>query len=471
MISAALAIGSYHRFDANRAMQETYCETTTNLYHQDDSPACTIQAFVLQLSLLALAAFFASSGFDLFLKIVLAVEIRPNTQYDYLLSLAYYFWGWTVPLTLAVVAAATKSLGPSDDALFFCFIHGRENATVPWATLYLPFIIQLFVGMISLSATVVQLVRLKRRADDQSYKSALKGTVDAMHVSKWNFTQFFVPLALEIFFFMYLLFILLFRAAVWFSSDAWDANIEKYLECLTVSNPLTSHIRSILPDSKIAVAECGLKPETIKVGVWFFFQALIPVIGFVVYVIVGSQKVYYQLWSAVIGYYFSLPDLLVWAATTNQAKIYAKRLADARRRRLAAVGVGPENKPALEPSQQEVVDTNQQIVDQVKQQAQLIKEQERQAMEEKQRAQREKQEQMLAANLNMIAPHLRPMYWLSRRPRKMLPSLADILNNPSNAIGPKPAQIVDIYAIFSINDGAPVQSPREDFFEYDEYDY
>lgn len=452
VITFAFAIGVYIRFDPSTSIQQKYCKNNTDLGTQTENPGCTIQAFLVQFAFLSLSAFFASSGFDLFLKIVLTVEIRPNTQYDYLLSLAYYFWGWTVPLTLTVVAAATESLGPGDLGVFFCFVHGRNNGTVPWATAYLPIMIQLFIGCISLSTTIFQLVKLAKRQQADDYERQLRdhnyrpSTAPTLRLA--NYT---VPLFLELVFFCYLMFIVLFRAAVFFSESGWKATATTFVSCLLFKQPFTEHIHRSNP--LFPIAECGDKPETIKVGVWYFYQCFLSLVGVATFLVLGTQKIYYQLWSAVVGYYLNIPGLLVWAATTHQAKIYAKRLAKQRRdRQKQLLDAGKTDQLAREAAQS---GGEQEIVDQVKQQAQMIKDQERAVLEEKQKKERERQEKQKEQQLNMIAPHLRPMYLVQQRPRKLLPSLIDLANQDNPQWGPKPSSVPDIFELFQLAEEVP----------------
>jgi len=58
-------------------------------------------------------------------------------------------------------------------------------------------------------------------------------------------------------------------------------------------------------------------------------------------------------------------------------------------------------------------------------------------------------------NLNMIAPHLRPLYMIQQRPRRVLPSLVDTAQNPDAQIGPKPIAISDIYTVFNVQNDNP----------------
>eukprot|EP00461_Guttulinopsis_vulgaris_P001428 UN01428 len=258
--------------------------------------------------------------------------------------------------------------------------------------------------------------------------------------------NYVVPLCLELVFFIYLMFIVLFRAAVFFSENDWNVTAEGFVNCLLTVNPLTEQmeLNSRGTEATVTIVDCGSKPDTIKMGIWFFYQALLSIVGVATFLVLGTQKIYYQLWSAVVGYYFNIPSLLVWAATTTQAKVYAKRLARSRKER---------NKRLAEDGQQSAQAAEEEdpkILDKVRQQEKMIKDQERQQFEEKQKKERERQQQQQTANLNMIAPHLRPMYLVAQRPRKVLPSLIDLAQQQESSWGPKPANIPDIFELFNL---------------------
>jgi hypothetical protein len=215
--------------------------------------------------------------------------------------------------------------------------------------------------------------------------------------------------------------------------------------------------------------DCG-SPSTIPVGLWWFNQIFMPALGIFTFLVLGTQRIYYQLWAAVIGYYLNFPTLLVWAATTQQAKIYGRRLA--RQRRMKARKLRKEG--ATDTAHDQAAVEGMEIVEQIKEQDKLVKDKLRQEQEEKQKKEREKAQQMQQQNLNMIAPHLRPLYMIQQRPRRVLPSLVDIAQNPDAIIGPAPVSITDIYVTFNVQvDSTPLPTspgqPARKLTSYDDY--
>jgi hypothetical protein len=452
LICGAFSIGIYIRYSPSLSIQAKYCISNTQIATQGENVGCTIQAFIILFAISAISAFFASSGFDLFLRVVLQVEVRPHTQQDYLLNLGYFFWGWTVPLLLTTVAAATQSLGPADLGMFYCFVHGRANGTVPWATAYLPFMVQLFIGCVSLSTTIYQLVRVAKRQQEEEYeRQAREHNYRSNSAPSLRLGNYIVPLMLELVFFLYLGWIVLFRAVAHFLEKRWVAATTSYANCLLVNKPIADYFsmsKGLGPSS----LDCGARPKTITLATWWFHQIFLASLGIITFFVLGSQRVYYQLWAAVLGYYLNIPSLLVWAATTQQAKIYGKRLARARRARARKLRLQGRTEELLK---EKAAAEGKEIVEQIKEQDKLVKEKLRLEQEEKQKKEREKQQLQQQQNLNMIAPHLRPLYMIQQRPRRVLPSLVDTAQNPDAQIGPKPIAISDIYTVFNVQNDNP----------------
>jgi hypothetical protein len=441
MVCTAFAIGAYSRYTPGNAIQPQHCISNTQLSTQNDSPGCTVEAFVIVFALLSIAAFFASSGFDLFLRVVLLVEIRPHTQQDYLLNLGYYFWGLTLPLLLTTIATGTDSLGPSDDANFYCFVHGRANKTVPWATFYLPICVQIFIGSVSLGTTIYHLARnAKRHRDAELDRQARDYNYRVSTHQDFGLGAYIVPLLLELIFFLYLGWIITLRVVIHFTDNRTRRAITNYANCLLINQPLSKHFSTEI--------DCNGRPGNIPVGLWWFNQLFMASLGIFTFLVLGTQRVYYQLWAAVVGYYLNFPTLLVWAATTKQAKIYGRRLARQRRIKARKLRVQGE---VVDKAHQKAVEEGKEIVEQIKEQDKLVKEKLRQEQEEKQKKEREKALQLHQQNLNMIAPHLRPLYMIQQRPRRVLPSLVDLAQNPEVIIGPAPVSIVDIYTVFNVH--------------------
>lgn len=447
LICGAFAIGVYTRYSPHKSVQAHYCVSNTEIASQTQNAGCTVQAFIIVFALLAVSAFFASSGFDLFLRVVLQVEVRPHTQQDYLLNLAYFFWGWTIPLLLTTIGAATESLGPADLGMFYCFVHGRKNATVPWAVCYLPLMVQLFIGCVSLSTTIYQLVRVAKRQQEEEFERQNRDyNYRSNAAPTLRLGNYIVPLMLELVFFLYLGWIVLFRAVVYFLEPSWKRNTEEFASCLLITKPVQQYFNDLIPDNQAEPVDCGKRPKTITLPTWWIHQVFLASLGIVTFCVLGSQRIYYQLWAAVLGYYLNIPSLLVWAATTQQAKIYGKRLARARRARARKLRLKGHTEELLRENAVEGAE----IVQQIKEQDKLVKERLRAEQEEKQKKERERQEQLKQQNLNMIAPHLRPLYMVQQRPRRVLPSLIDAANNPEVQIGPKPTNIPDIFVVFNV---------------------